>query len=82
MMNTSISLNALFDFLQSLPLTADNKTWLAGKLIESARQESQDLPGQMTVDEAKAWLEASEKRLANGEYVTEEEMEDFYRTLQ
>ena len=75
-------MNALFDFLQSLPLTADNKTWLAGKLIESARQESQDQPGQMTVDEAKTWLEASEKRLANGEYVTEEEMEDFYRTLQ
>ena len=36
----------------------------------------------MTTDEAKARLEASEKRMARGEYVTEEEMEDFYRTLQ
>ena len=68
--------------MKYLPRYGENKDWRAGKLIESARQESQDLPGQMTVDEAKTGLEASEKRLANGEYVTEEEMEDFYRTLQ
>lgn len=44
--------------------------------------ESQDLPGQMSIDEAKVWLEASEKRLNNGEYVTEKEMEDLYHSLQ
>lgn len=82
LMKASISLNALFDFLQSLPLTADNKAWLADKLWESAREETTHVPGQMTTDEAKARLEASEKRMARGEYVTEEEMEDFYRTLQ
>ena len=40
------------------------------------------MAGRQTLGVAKARLEASEKRMARGEYVTEEEMEDFYRTLQ
>jgi len=81
-MEAHISLKALLDFLQSLPLTADNKAWLADKLWESAHEEAAHMPGQMSTDEAKAWLEESEKRMDRGEYVTEEEMEIFYRTLQ
>lgn len=79
-MKASISLDALFDFLQSLQLSADNKTWLAEKLIESARESRQTVPGQMSVNEAKDLLKASEERFERGEYLTEEEMENCYNS--
>ncbi len=80
-MKASISLDALFDFLQSLQLSADNKTWLAEKLIESARESRQTVPGQMSLSEAKDLLKASEERFERGEHLTEEEMENCYNNL-
>lgn len=80
-MKASISLDALFDFLQSLQLSADNKTWLAEKLIESARETQHTVPGQLSIGEAKDLLKASEERFERGEYLTEEEMETCYNSL-
>ena len=81
-MKTTISRDALFDFLQSLKLSAENKAWLGvgEKLIESAHEEA-SMPGQMDVREAKEWLKASERRFDNGEYVSEEAMEEYYDSL-
>ena len=80
LMKTTISRDALFDFLQSLKLSAENKAWLGEKLIESAHEEA-SMPGQMDVREAKEWLKASELRFDNGEYVSEEAMEEYYDSL-
>ena len=79
-MKTTISRDALFDFLQSLKLSAENKAWLGEKLIESAHEEA-SMPGQMNVGEAKEWLKASERRFDDGEYVSEEAMEEYYDSL-
>ena len=77
-MQITLSAEALWNMLQSL--SPDNKRWLGEKLIEAACEE-EDVPGQMTVAEAKEWLAASEYRFEQGECVTEEEMDKFFETV-
>ena len=78
-MESIISLDALYNFLHSLPLTDSNKIWLAEKLMEDVKDDQP--PCRYTVEEMRQRIRESERRFARGEYVTEEEMEEYLKTL-
>ena len=67
------SMNNLWSYLQGLSLTADNRKWLANKLIEHDKGLKTVPPTLQTFEEAMADLEESELEFRRGEVVSGED---------
>lgn len=85
---TSLDRKHLWQLIQALSLNTDNKIWLAQKLINEARVEQEEEqqqvaepPCQYGMEEAKQILQETEQCFARGEYITEEEMDQYLQTL-
>ena len=66
----AVSMNNLWNYLQGLSLTADNRKWLAEKLAEPLRQTP---PVMQTWEEAISDLDESEKEFECGDVLSGEE---------
>ena len=69
----AVSLNNLWNYLQSLSLTASNRKWLAEKLIAPIEDQTVTPPVLQTWEEALSDLEESEKEFERGDVLTGEE---------
>ena len=84
----TITMNGIWNFLQSLSLTTKNKQWLADRLIHDVKQEreaacKQD-PTLMTKEEFFAKVDRAKAQYERGEYKTihsHEELEAFLNSL-
>lgn len=77
-MNTTVSLDSLWAFLQSLTLTDSNKEWLAEKLIQSKG----DKTVSYSIEELEERLQVAEEDFASGRtFTTEEVIEDLQKYL-
>ena len=66
----AVSMNNLWTYLQGLSLTANNRKWLAERLIESEKSAP---PVVQAWEEAMSDLDESEKEFERGDVLTDEE---------
>lgn len=69
-METTVSLESIWAFLQSLTLTDSGKDWLAEKLIESKSK----APKPYTIGELEERLQVAEEDFATGNVCSTEEV--------
>ena len=84
----TITMNGIWDFLQSLSLSTRNKKWLADRLIHDVERERaaarQQDPTLMTKEEFFAKVDRAKAQYERGEYKTihsHEELEAFLNSL-
>ena len=77
---TTLAMNNLWNYLQGLSLSAENRQWLAERLIERPRQEEGLKP--YTVEELVERAERGHRQIAQGQcYSTEEVFQEFEEEL-
>lgn len=71
---TTLALNRLWSYIDSLPLSSEDRNWLAGNLNDSAVESYENDAKPYSLEEIENMIHTAEKKFMSGDFYTTEDV--------